>query len=81
MLATYKMHMIYDGGTTYQHTGTVVTKALNKRQAKTFAINEGIRKHNPEGESIEVNQIYKLYTYNEGPKKTYLQYWNQRKIK
>ena len=67
--------MIYDGGTTYRHTGTVITKALNKRQARTFAINEGIRKHNPEGDSIEIETLYKLYG------KTPHRYWKKLKLK
>ena len=81
MLSTYRLNMVYDGGTSYQFTGTVVTKALNKRQARTFAINEGIRKHNPEGESIEVKTIYKLATVSKPTYGTPFQYWKELKLK
>ena len=67
--------MIYDEDTKKPFSGTVITKALNKKQAKTFAINEGIRKYNPNGDSIGIENIYKLYN-----KKPYL-YWKKLKLK
>jgi hypothetical protein len=82
MLSTYKMEMIYDADTQNQFSGTVVTKALNKKQAKTFAINEGIRKYNPNGDSIGIEKIYKLEMVSTPIRHgKNFQYWKELKIK
>jgi hypothetical protein len=77
MLSTYKTEMLYDE----INRGTIIIKALNKKQAKTFAINEGIRKYNPNGDSIGVEKIYKLEMVSKPRYGTNLQYWKELKIK
>ena len=78
MLSTYKTEMLYDE----INRGTIIIKALNKKQAKTFAINEGIRKYNPNGDSIGIEKIYKLEMVSTPIRHgKNFQYWKELKIK